>query len=213
MSSGKLLRGLMFYLFHRRASCALALQVVLGSIFLFVPPQWLAAAPGDADDVQGLCRLESLPEDIRGSLTRRFSDWKIQDPTSLSPSARESWAAQKPLTCPGIAAGHFQNAKDPAYALLLIPTDPSDPEFALIVFTQISDRGLYAYKLVERLEKGGSDSFMLSAPISRYVQDESILKSRSRPGDGVLVVTAGAKTQAYVYYWASDGYQRQQANY
>jgi hypothetical protein len=201
----------MFYLFQRGTRCALALHVILVSSVLLVPPQRLYAAVDGADDA--LCRLESLPEDIRGSLARRFAEWKILAPTDLSSNARERWAGEKPLACPGMAIGHFQNQKDTAYALLLIPTDRSDPEFALVVFTPASSRGIYAYKLVDRLEAGGGDSFMLSAPISKYVQDESILKSRSRPGDGMLVVIAGAKTEAYVYYWTNDSYRRQQANY
>jgi hypothetical protein len=202
----------MSHLFHRGTRCALALQVVLASSLLFASPHRLAAA-GGVDNALSLCTLQSLPEDIRGGLTRHFSEWKILEPTDLSSSARERWAAEKPAACPGMAAGHFQNGKDTAYALLLIPTDRSDPEFALVVFTPVSNKGLYAYKVVDRLEAGGSDSFMLSAPISKYIQDESILKSRSGPGDSLLVVTAGATTAAYVYYWANDSYRRQKANY
>src|SRR5258708_25676912 len=95
---------------HGCASAARALRVVVLSTLIFAHPRMLAAAPGDADELLGLCRLESLPEDIRGSLQRNFSAWKIQEPTDLSPHARERWASERPLACPGIAAGHFQNA-------------------------------------------------------------------------------------------------------
>jgi hypothetical protein len=176
-------------------------------------PQRPAAAGGEVQDIQSLCRLEALPEDIRGSLQRRFSDWKIQGPTDLSGSARERWAAETPMTCPGIAVGHFLTRKDTAYALLLIPVDRSDPECALVIFTQASAKGIYSYKVVDNAETGGSDYFILSAPTSKYLQDQSIVKSQSFPADSVLLVAAGAKTEARVFYWANDAYQKQQANY
>lgn len=203
----------MFCLSQRRAQCTLALQVVLAFSLLFVY-QKLPAAPSDTKDA-GLCRLESLPEDIRGTLTRRFAEWKVQEPTDLSASARDRWAAENSSSCPGIAVGRFQNDKDTAYALLLIPLDRSDPECALIVFTQQANgRGIYGYKLVERAEAGGSDTFVLSTTTSKYLQGDSIWKSHARPRDSVLVVNAGAKGQeAYVYYWTNETYLRQQVNY
>ena len=197
---------------QRRARCARALDVVLGFSLLFAH-QELPAAPSDAKDLLGLCKLESVPEDIRATLIRRFGEWKVQEPADLSKSAGDRWAAESPLFCPGIAIGRFQNEKDTAYALLLIPTDRSDPEFALVVFTQQS-KGIYGYKLVERKEAGASDTFVLSTPTSKYLQGDSIWKSRTRPRDALLLVNAGAKGQeAYVYYWANDAYQRQQVNY
>ena len=203
----------MFCLSPCRAQRALALKVVLAFSLLFAH-QEVRAAPSDVMD-SALCRLESLPEDIRGTLIRRFGEWKVQEPADLSGSARDRWAAQSPPSCPGISVGRFQNEKDTAYALLLIPLDRSDPECALIVFTQQPNaRGIYGYKLVERAETGGSDTFVLSAAISKYLQGDSISKSHSRARDSVLVVNAGPKgLEAYVYYWANDTYQRQLVNY
>jgi hypothetical protein len=203
----------MFCLSQRRAQRTLALEVVVAFSLLFAH-QDLRAAPSDAKD-SGLCKLESLPEDIRGSLSRRFGEWKIQEPSDLSGSARDRWAAENASSCPGIAVGRFQNEKDTAYALLLIPIDRSDPECALVVFTQQPNaRGIYGYKLVERAEAGGSDTFVLSTPTSKYLQGDSILKSHSRARDSVLLVNAGAKAQeAHVYYWTNDAYQKEQVNY
>ena len=201
----------MFCLSQRRAQ--VALNVVL-SFSLLSAHQELRAAPSDVKD-SGPCRLESLPEDIRGTLTRRFGEWKVQESTDLSGSARDRWAAESPSSCPGIAVGHLQNEKDTAYALLLIPIDRTDPQYALIVFTQQPNSpGIYGYKIVERAEAGGSDTFLLSTATSRFLQGDSILKSHSRARDSVLVVNAGPKgPEAYLYYWTNDTYQRQQVNY
>lgn len=199
---------------RRRMKYAVALPLILVFGLLASHPQRLAAAaPSDTDVLLRLCMLESLPEDIRGSLQRHFSDWKIQEPAQLSRSAHDRWAAEQPTSCPGIAAGHFVNGKDTAYALLLIPTDLSDPEFVLVIFTQAAVKGLYAYKIVDRVETGGSDSFILTTPISKYLQAESLRKSQSRQSESILLVTAGAKTEASVYYWEKDSYQSQRVDY
>lgn len=199
---------------RRRMKCAIAVPLILVFGLLAAHPQRLAAAaPGDADGLLRLCLLESLPEDIRGSLQRHFSDWKIQEPAELSRSAHDRWAAEQPTSCPGIAAGHFLNGKDTAYALLLIPTDRTDPESVLVVFTQAAIKGIYAYKIVERLAAGGSDTFILTTPIAKYLQAESLRKSQLRQPESILLVTAGAKTEAFVYYWEKDSYQSQPVDY
>jgi hypothetical protein len=203
----------MFCSSQRRARCALALEVVVASTLLLVH-QELLAAPSDPNDLLGQCKLESLPDDIRGTLTRRFGEWKVEEPKDLSRSAGDKWAAESPPSCPGIATGRFQNEKGTAYALLLIPIDRSDPEFAMVVFTQHPDaKGIYGYKLVEHGEAGASDTFLLSTTTSKYLQVDSIWKSRSHPRDSLLLVNAGAKKEAYVYYWVNDTYQRQAVNY
>ena len=204
----------MFCSSQRRARCALALEVVVASTLLLLVHQELLAAPSGSKDVPGLCRLDSLPDDVRGTLTRRFSEWKVQEPADLSGPARDRWVAESPPSCPGIATGRFQNEKETAYALLLIAIDRSDPEFSVLVFTQQPKvKGVYGYKLVEHAEAGASDTFLLSTATSTYLQVDSIWKSRSRPQDSLLLVNVGAKKEAYVYYWVNDTYQRQAVNY
>lgn len=38
-----------------------------------------AAAAVDSDDALGLCQIETIPKDIRGTLERRFYGWKVQE--------------------------------------------------------------------------------------------------------------------------------------
>ena len=84
----------------------------------------------------------------------------------------------------------------------------------MVIFTQQPDaKGIYGYKLVEHGEVGAGDTFLLSTTTSKYLQVDSIWKSRSRPQDSLLLVNVGAKKEAYVYYWVNDTYQRQAVNY
>src|SRR5215472_11711135 len=104
----------------RCAPLTRALQALVGCALLAGPTLTLHAAPGGPDELSALCRAESLPPDIRGSLDRNFSAWKIQEPADLSPRARTRWGGARPLACPGIAGGHFQDPKNVSYAVLLI---------------------------------------------------------------------------------------------
>jgi hypothetical protein len=174
----------------------------------------LAAAPGDADELLGLCRLESLPEDIRGSLQRNFSAWKIQEPTDLSPRARERWASERPLACPGIAAGHFQNAKDSGYALLLVAADHATAVFRVVIFSQQAGLKFYGFKVIAQAGGGASNFFVHSVAVTKFFEGESKWGFRSRPSDGVLIIDSTENERdADMYFWADESYQHKQVHY
>ena len=72
-----------------------ALYIFLGcNLLAGLSPTLQAAEPTELLD---LCRPDSLPQDIRSSLSRNFSGWKIQEPTDLSTRARTRWGAERPL--------------------------------------------------------------------------------------------------------------------
>lgn len=201
----------MLFAFSRRATLARALCVVLGSSLLLAPAVTLHAATGDPDDLLALCSVDSLPADIRGSLTRNFSAWKIQEPTDLSARARTRWAVERPLTCPGIAAGHFQNAKGSSYALLLIPANHGSAAFRLLIFTQQASQQFYGFKAVAQGD-GASDVFVHTVPTVRFFESTSKWVAHSRVSETVMFVDSAAQ-QANLYIWADDSYQQQQVNY
>src|SRR2546430_13241194 len=105
----------------RRALCvALTANLLLGTA---------PALPNPPDELLALCRVDTLPHDIRNGLSRNFSAWKIQDANDLSARARVRWGEERRLTCPGIALGHFQDPKSASYALLLVPTNRASNAF------------------------------------------------------------------------------------
>ena len=115
---------------------------------------------GEPEELLDLCKLDALPQDIRGSLSRNFSGWKILEPTDLTARARTRWGSERPLTCPGIATGHFQDAKSASYALLLIPADHSTTAYRLLVFTQQSGQQFYGFKALGQADSGASDVYV-----------------------------------------------------
>src|ERR1700724_2470311 len=93
------------------------------------------SSPASGQPRTALCKLETIPSDIKNRLTKEFERWKIQEATDLGLLAHKRWASEKPLACPGIAIGKFDDASRPSYAVLLVPRTHSDSAYKLLVFS------------------------------------------------------------------------------
>lgn len=194
-----------------RAIVSRALLLVLGTLILSPWAQVHAADP--ADELADLCHTDTLPDDVRGSLTRLFSGWKVQETADLSARARTRWGEERPLTCPGIASGHFQDPKGSSYALLLIPANHSSASYKVVIYTQQAGGKFYGFKAVTQNDGGASDVFLHTSPVAKFF-DASSKWSHAKVNEGVLMVDSSAG-QAYLYLW-DDGaasYDREQVNY
>jgi hypothetical protein len=198
--------------FSRCATLARALCIFLGYALLGGLTPTLHAAPGEPEELLDLCKLDSLPQDVRGSLTRNFAAWKILEPADLTARARTRWGSERPLTCPGIAAGHFQDAKSASYALLLIPADHSTTAYRLVVYTQQSGHEFYGFKALGQVDSGASDVFVQAVPTVRYFEATSKWVSHSHVSEAVLLVDSAA-TQAYIYVYSDMSYEREPVSY
>ena len=127
----------------------------LGSMFLITaglvfgqtgspPPVPAGAAEGPA-----LCTLGSLPSDIQNRLKTEYGSWKVQEPANLSPRAYERWESEKPLHCPGVAVGQFENAKTPSYAVLLVRQGHANAGYKFIVFSPKAGQPSYEMRAVD----------------------------------------------------------------
>jgi hypothetical protein len=186
-------------------------MVVSANLFMGGVPPSSAAAAATPDELLGLCRTDALPQDIRGSLSRNFSSWKIQEPTDLSLRARTRWGSERPLTCPGIAAGHFQDPKSASYALLLIPANHVSSAFKLLIYTQQSGP-YFGFKAVGQEDTGGSDVFITAVPTERFFESTSKWVAHSKVTESVMLVDSAA-TQSFVYVWSDVSYERTQVDY
>lgn len=188
-----------------------ALPVFLGCNLLAGQSPTLHAA-GEPDELLALCRTDSLPQDIRSSLSRNFNGWKIQEPADLGTRARTRWGAERPLNCPGIATGHFQDAKNASYALLLIPANRSSSAYRLLIFTQQSGQQYFGFKAVGQMDSGASDVFVETVPTVRLFEATAKLVARSHASEAVMLVDSAA-AQAYLYVYADLGYERAPVSY
>jgi hypothetical protein len=195
--------------FPRRAAFTRALCIFLGCCLLAGPAPTLHAEP---DELLDLCRPDSLPPDIRSSLSRNFNGWKVQEPTDLSARARTRWGSERPLVCPGIAAGHFQDPKNASYALLLIPANHSSSAYRLLIYTQQSGQQYYGFKAVGQVDSGASDVFVQAVPTVRFFESTSKYVAHSHASEAVLLVDSAA-AQASIYVWSDMSYEREQVTY
>jgi hypothetical protein len=193
-----------------RAIQSRALYIVMGCFLVMSPPTTVLAAD-QGDELSDLCHIESLPDDVRGSLSRLFNGWKIQETNDLSARARTRWGEERPLSCPGMASGHFQDAKNASYALLLIPANHSSSAYKVLIYTQQSGGKFYGFKAVSQGDSGASDVFIHAVLPSRFF-DASSKWAHSKASDAVLVVDSAA-TEAYLYLWNDTSYDREQVNF
>lgn len=198
--------------FFRCATPVRALCIFLGCNLLAGLAPTLHAAAGEPEELTDLCRTDSLPADVRGSLSRNFSAWKILEPADLSMRARTRWGSERPLNCPGIAAGHFQDPKDASYAVLLTPADHSSGAYRLLIYTQQSGQRYYGFKAVGEMDSGASDVFVQAVPTVRFFAATSKWVAHSHVSEAVMLVDSAA-TQAYLYLYSDLSYEREPVNY
>jgi hypothetical protein len=195
-----------------QARAVLILSLVSGLSFFQHAP--LAAAAVEADDALGLCQMETVPKDIRGTLERRFYGWKVQDSSNLLPKARQKWAAVSPLACPGIAFGHFEDSRSVAYALLLVPGDRGANGYKLVVFSAPAGQSFYGFKMLDQGTVNASAYFVHSVAIDRVFDSGLKKKFHPKGNDGILLAAVDDKTAAQnVFFWTGESYDHAQVDF
>jgi hypothetical protein len=165
--------------------------------------------PRKPSQESALCKLESLPSEVQNRLKEEYGSWKIQEPTGLSQRAHERWESEKPLECPGIAVGHFESAKTPSYAVLLVPNGHTDAGYRFLVFRQKAGQHTYETKLVDKLDQNGaSNYFIRRTAISKFFDEPSRKKFQAHTSDGILLVDSAANEYGVEVYFWSDGHYR-----
>ena len=135
-----------------------------------------------------LCRFDSLPAAVQRHVKEEYGSWKIQEPADLSQRAGEAWEPEKPLTCPGIAAGHFESAKSLSYAVLLVPTGHPDEAYRFLVFSQKLGQPGYEVRVLDKLdEKGAAKYYIQSTLISKFFDEASRKKFQAHTKGGILL--------------------------
>lgn len=161
------------------------------------------------------CKLESLPSDIQSRLKEEYGSWKIKEPTDLSQRAREAWEPEKPLTCPGIAVGHFESAKSLSYAVLLVPKGHPDEGYRFLVFSQKLGQPGHEVRVLDKLdEKGAANYYIQSTPISKFFDEASRKKFQAHTMDGILLTDSGENEYGVeVYFWSGGRYRHEPIDY
>jgi hypothetical protein len=192
-----------------------AVRIVFSTMFLLLSTLFFGYGSARASEKPTLCKLESLPSEIQNRLKEEYSSWKIQEPAGLSQRAREAWEPEKPLSCPGIAVGHFESAKTLSYAVLLVPTGRPDEGYRFLVFSENLSRPGYEVRVLDKLdEKGAANYYIQSTPISKFFDEASWKKFQAHTKDGILLTDSGEKEYGVeVYFWSGSRYSHEPIDY
>jgi hypothetical protein len=156
----------------------------------------------------------SLPPDVQSRLKGEFGSWKVQESADLSPRAHERWESEKPLACPGIAVGQFENAKTPSYAVLLVPQAHTDAGYKFLVFTTKAGQSSYEMRAIDSGDSGAANFFIHRVRISKFFDEPSRRKFQVQTSEGILFVDAAEKEyETDVYFWSNGSYQHQPVDY
>ena len=202
------------------------LRSTLGLIFLmtaallFGETNYPSPVPAGAAEGSVPCSVGSLPSDIQNRLKGELATWKVQEPENLSEYSRKTWAGKKPPGCPGIAVGLFQNAKDPSYAVLLVPVghpehnkagfNEMEVGFRLVVFTRKVGLSSYEATVVERSGDQASKYFIRKVPINSYFSEVSRRKFQVEAAEAILMVdSAEHEYEADIYFWSNGRFRRE----
>jgi hypothetical protein len=205
---------------HTGANSMNALRMIFSVAFLLTAAlafgQQGSSSPALAKPSQAraLCKPGSLPPDIQSRLKEEYGSWKIQEPIDLSPRAHERWESEKPLACPGIAVGQFENAKTPSYAVLLVPQGHTDAGYKFLVFSPKTGQPSYEMRAADSGDSGAANFFIHKVRISKFFDEPSRRKFQVQMSEGILLADAAEKEyEADVYFWSNGSYQHQPVDY
>ena len=190
------------------------LRVVVPFIFMFPAiPALGQQAPGKQAPL--LCGLDSLPAAIQRHLREEYGSWKIQETSNLSPRARGRWESEKPLECPGIAAGHFESAQTLSYALLLVSQGHADAGYRFVVFSQKPGQSDYEASILDKLDESGATNYFLRGmPIGKFFDEASKKRFQAHSADVILLFdSAENEYEVDVYYWSENRYRHDPVDY
>ncbi len=175
----------------------------------------ILTTPVAAEAESLVCTLTLLPTEMQRLIQINYSSWRLQDVSNLSANAKERWQSEKPLDCPGIAVGQFENMNQKSYAVLLVPANKPDTGYRLLVFTPNESHSPEAFRVVDQSDKiGASNFFVHQIQIAKVFSSEWVKKLRVATKDGILFVDAGiSEYEADVYYWAGDKYRYEAIDY
>ena len=154
------------------------------------------------------CANITLPAGVEQVLKQQYPDWRPKTVTDLEGYDQKLWLSTNPRRCPGIATGHFEQANQLAYALLLVPNSGQNAGYKVIIVVRSDDHDNYAVRL---LDQGKFESGMVI--------------SRERPGkhtgleatESVTLKFDGLNVEwleksSVLYYYADGSYHQLQTS-
>ena len=173
---------------------------------LCLEPRLTAAAQDSSP-----CDEGALPTGVTELLRKQFPEWRPKQVSDIDADNRQLWLdGPNGKACPGIAIGHFENAKNLSYAFLLVSRiNPNGGHKILIVAKQLN-KDLYASTLLDHAEEGTYSGLVISKARPGTYKDWEGKKSIQVRIDALYVewIEKGAQ----LYYWLGNRYHKLQVS-
>jgi len=185
------------------------------SLVLLVPVGRTFAQQPTTKQKPSLCRFDSLPTAIQHRLKQEYGSWRVQEVADLSQQAHARWESEKPLECPGIAAGHFENTQRLSYALLLVPLPNADAGYRFLVFSQRRGQSDYDAEVLDKWDEAGAANYFLRGkPVGKFFDEASKTRFHANSSEGILLFDSAEKEyEVDVYYWSDGHYKHDPVDY
>jgi hypothetical protein len=175
-------------------------RVVLLLVLLLLP------VSASSQQSSSTCAPTVLPPDVSEWLKNHLSGWRIKTTQDLEAYHQKLWNENRPNQCPGIAQGHFTNATEGEFALLLVPESTEKKGYKVLAFIKPKGMRARAPKIVEYEKDENSERVVLyPTPPGLYKDPENTRRARI-PSDGIVIeeMEAGAT----LYFWRNNRFER-----
>lgn len=171
----------------------------------------LFSAPVSASQASSACSETALPTSVNELLKTKFPQWRPKQVSDMDPDDQQLWLkSAHEKECPGIAIGHFENASELSYAILLVPKSEPSGGHKILVFSKGLAKDAYTWRLLDHAEgETYSGLVIFKAPPGKYSSWENT-KSIQLKLDGVYV--EWMEKGAQLYYWSGGRYHKLQVS-
>ena len=170
----------------------------------------LTTVPMSAAQGSSPCDAAALPAQVSEGLRSKFAQWRPKQISDMEADDQQLWLkGPNAKECPGITIGHFENAKELSYAVLLVPKAEPTGGYKIVVFSKGPTSDAYAWKLLDHAEGETYSGLVISKAEPGEHSDFERSKSIQTKLDGVYVewMEKGA-----VLYWSAGRCQKLQVS-
>jgi hypothetical protein len=168
---------------------------------------WLLplAARASAD-----CSATVLPSAASELLKVKFPSWRPKQLSDLDPDDRQLWLKAHDKQCPGVAVGHFENAEETGYAVLLVPGEKPTGGYKLVVLSTSKSGQGYTANILDQAEGETYSGLVMSVAGPGKFSDFESTKSVQLKLDSIYLewIEKGAQ----LFYWSGGRYRKLQVS-
>jgi len=143
-------------------------------------------------------------------LKTKFPSWRPKQLSDLDADDRQLWLKAHDKQCPGVAVGHFENAEETGYAVLLVPSEKPTGGYKLVVLSRSQSGQGYTANVLDQAEGETYSGLVISAASPGKFSDFQSTTSVRLKLDSIYLewIEKGAQ----LFYWSRGRYHKLQVS-